>query len=213
MREIDLLTHEWNDIPPELRPAAVAAARDRASRLALAWTGVPDEITYVERGLSGASRPDIARWAAKSLPVLRADFRVCHYVDACIRAQASFHRRKAPPRSARKLVQWVKRTRADLNACRSILIDLHCGTPPFNRAGPLEREALRKMMEAVRRENERAEMLLLAMAFYPAARLEKREASGELEGLGLRTLPGETVTPSGGAAPDEIEAPVRGLLL
>jgi hypothetical protein len=188
MKEIDLLICEWNDIPQHLRPNAIAAARDRAGRLAMAWDGYPDETTYVERGLEGASRPDVARWAARSPSVLRTDLRVCHFVDACVRAQASFHRRKAPPQSAKKLTEWVKRTRANRDACRDILLDLHCDTPPFNRAGPVERQALRKMMEAMKRENERAEMLLLALAFYPPKWLEKRKAPRGLEELTLETL-------------------------
>jgi hypothetical protein len=53
----------------------------------------------------------------------------------------------------------------------------------------VEREALRRMMEAVKRENEQAEMLLIAMAFYPAEGLEKRDAPKDLEGLGLLPLP------------------------
>lgn len=188
MKEIELLICDWSDIPQELRPNAIAAARDRAERLALAWTGYPDETTYVEQGLRGASRLDIARWAEKPSSILRADFRVCHYVDACVRAQASFHRRKAPPKSVRKLVEWVQRTRANRDACRAILFDLHCGTPPFNLAGPVEKEALRKMMEAVKRENERAEMLLIALAFYSPQWPGKREAPRDFEGLTLQTL-------------------------
>lgn len=173
MNPIDLLTHDWHKIPREFRPEAIALARDRAVRLALQWPGNPDETTYVERGLKGAPASEIARWSEKPLAVLRADLRVCHFVDACIRSQVSFHRRKALPRSAKKLVEWVKQTRVHLDRCRDLLIDLHCGTPPYNEAGPVEREALRKMVESSRRENERAEMLLLAMAFYPAQSLEK----------------------------------------
>jgi len=188
MREIDLLICEWNDLPQHLRPNAITFARDRAARLAMAWDGNPDETTYVERGLQGASRSDSARWAAKSPSVLRTDLRVCHFVDACVRAQASFHRRKAPPASARKLTDWVKRTRANRDACRDLLLDLHCGTPPFHLAGTEERQALRKVMEAMKRENERAEMLLLALAFYPPKWLEKQEPLPGFEGLTLETL-------------------------
>src|SRR5262245_30564179 len=112
MKEIDLLICEWNDIPEDLCPHAIAITRGRASRLAMTWDGHPDETTYVQRGLLGASRLDTARWAAKPLSVLREDFRVCHFVDACLRTQASFYRRKAPPKSARKLTEWVKQTRA-----------------------------------------------------------------------------------------------------
>jgi hypothetical protein len=191
MNEIDLLTCAWNDIPDELRPNAITAARDRAGRLALGWAGHPDETTYVERALTSASSSDLARWRDKPPAVLRADLRVCHFVDACIRAQTGFHRRKAPPKSARKLVEWVKRTRANRAACRDILLDIHCGTPPFSLAGTVEREALRGMMEVVRRENEQAEMLLLAMAFYPAQGLKTKELPRRLAGLGLLPLPEE----------------------
>jgi hypothetical protein len=189
MKEIELLTCEWYAIPRDLRPDAIAFARDRAARLALTWTGHPDETTYIERGLSGASSSEVTRWAAKPLKVLRADFRVCHFFDACLRAQASFLRRKTPPKSAKKMVEWVKATRSRRDGCRDLLIDLHTGTPPFNLAGPEEREAMRKMMEAIKRENERAEMLLLAMAFYPAAGLEKQDAPAEAKGLELLPLP------------------------
>jgi hypothetical protein len=191
MKAIELLTYEWHAIPQDLRPDAIAAARDRAARLALTWTGHPDETTYVQRGLTGASPSDIARWRDKPLKVLRADVRVCHFFDACLRAQASFLRRKAPPKSVRKLVEWVKRTRARCDDCRNILIDLHCGTPPYDRAGPVERDALRRMMEAVKRENEQAEMLLIAIAFYPAQGLKTRELPRQLEGLELLPLPEE----------------------
>jgi hypothetical protein len=191
MNEIDLLTCAWNDIPDELRPNAIAAARDRAGRLALSWSGQPDETTYVERGLTGASSSDLARWRDKPTAVLRADLRVCHFVDACIRSQASFHRRKAPPKSARKLVEWVKRTRANRAACRDILLDMHSDTPPFSLAGSAEREALRGMMSAIRRVNEQAEMLLLAMAFYPAEGLKPRKLPRQLEGVDLLPLPEE----------------------
>jgi hypothetical protein len=191
MTEIDLLTRPWNEIPDDLRPNAIAIARDRAGRLALSWAGYPDETTYVERGLTGASSSDLARWRDKPPSVLRLDFRVCHFVDACIRAQASFHRRKTPPKSVRKLVEWVKQTRANRAACRDILLDIHSSTPPFGRAGSVEREALRGMMEVVRRENEQAEMLLLAMAFYPAEGLKTRELPRQLEGVDLLPLPEE----------------------
>jgi hypothetical protein len=191
MNEIDLLTCAWNDIPDDLRPNAISVARDRAGRLAMAWAGHPDETTYIERGLTGASSFDIARWRDKPTAVLRRDFRVCHFVEACIRAQASFHRRKGPPKSVRKIVEWVRRTRANRAACRDILLDIHCGTPPFSLAGTVEREALRRMMEAVKRENELAEMLLLAMAFYPAEGLKTRELPRRLEGLELLPLPEE----------------------
>jgi hypothetical protein len=83
----------------------------------------------------------------------------------------------------------VKRTRANRAACRDILLDIHCGTPPFGRAGSVERQALRGMMEVVKRENEQAEMLLLAMAFFPAERLKTRELPRQLEGLELLPLP------------------------
>jgi hypothetical protein len=191
MNEIDLLTLPWNDIPDDFRPNAISVARDRAGRLALTWSGHPDETTYVERALTGASSSDLARWRDKPPAVLRLDLRVCHFVDACIRAQTGFHRRKAPPKSARKLVEWVKRTRANRVACRDILLDMHCGTPPFSLAGTVEREALRRMMEVVKRENEQAEMLLLAMAFYPAEGLKTRELPRQLEGLDLLPLPEE----------------------
>jgi hypothetical protein len=191
MNEIDLLTRPWNDIPDDLRPNAIAIARDRAGRLALTWTGHPDETTYVERGLTGASGSDLARWRDKPPAVLRADLRVCHFVDACIRAQTGFHRRKTLPKSARKIVAWVKQTRANRAACRDILLDIHCGTPPLGRAGTVEREALRGMMEVVRRENELAEMLLIAMAFYPAEGLKTRQLPRHLEGLELLPLPEE----------------------
>jgi hypothetical protein len=46
-------------------------------------------------------------------------------------------------------------------------------------------------MEAVRRENEQAEMLLLAMAFYPAEALKTRELPRQLEGVDLLPLPEE----------------------
>ncbi len=186
MREIELLTCEWNDIPEPLRPNAISIARDRAARLAMAWDGSPDENTYVERGLVGASRSDIARWAAKPPAALRTDLRVCHYVDACVRAQAAFHRRKAPPKSTRQLVEWVKRTRRNRDACRDLLLDIHCDTPPFHLAGSLERQALRKTMEALKRENERAEMLLLALAFYSPKWLEKHEVRPQPEELTLQ---------------------------
>jgi hypothetical protein len=190
MTPIELLTQDWHKIPRELRPEAIAIVRDRAVRLALQWSGNPDETTYAERALKGAPASAIAHWSEKPLAALRTDLRVCHFVDACLRSQASFHRRKAPPRSARKLIEWVKQTRAHLDRCRDLLIDLHCGTPPYNEAGPVEREALRKMVEASRRENERAEMLLLAMAFYPAQSLEKPAApSEEPDELSLPPLP------------------------
>jgi hypothetical protein len=197
MKAIDLLTCEWNDLPQDLRPNAIAAARDRAARLAMAWDGYPDETTYVERALHDASRADRVRWAAKAPSILRADFRVCHYVDACVRAQAPFHRRKAPPKSVRKLTEWVKQTRANREACRNVLLDLHCGTPPFHLAGPVERDALRKMFEAVRRENERAEMLLIALAFYPADGLEKQQPRQLPEWLSFPTLPEPLLGESG----------------
>jgi hypothetical protein len=88
-----------------------------------------------------------------------------------------------------ELVKRVKPTRANWDDCRTILIDLHCGALPFDQAGPVEREALRRMMEEVRRENERAEMLLIAMAFYSAEGLKKGEAPRQLEGLDLLPLP------------------------
>jgi hypothetical protein len=75
------------------------------------------------------------------------------------------------------------------------LIDLHCGTPPFNEAGSVERDALRKMMEAVKRENERAEMLLIALALYPAQSPEKREAAREFEYLTFQPVPDAFATP------------------
>lgn len=192
MKEIELLTCEWALIPRDLRPDAIANARDRAGRLALTWSGDPDESTYVEHGLRGASRLDAARWSEKTPAILRADIRVCHYVDACVRAQAAFYRRKALPKSARKMVEWVKRTRANRGACRDILIDMHAGTPPYSLAGPVEREALRKMREAVRRENERAEMLLIAMAIYPAGQIQERASRPEVEELLFPSLPEST---------------------
>jgi hypothetical protein len=205
MKEIELLTCEWHQIPHGLRPRAIAAARDRATQLALTWAGHPDETTYVERGLAGASRSDLARWAAKPTKLLRADIRVCHFFDALVRAQASFLRRKAPPRSSKKLIDWVKQTRARRDSCRDLLIDLHAGTPPFDRAGPEERDTLRKMMEAVRRENERAEMHLIAAAFHPAERQEPQEASVDLPVLAFPAL-GEP-----GGAPTSEDLAVLGL--
>jgi hypothetical protein len=83
----------------------------------------------------------------------------------------------------------VKRSRFNWDACRNILIDLHCGTPPYDRAGPVEREALRRMIEAVRRENEQAEMLLISKGFYPAAGAKTRELPRRLEGVDLLPLP------------------------
>jgi hypothetical protein len=190
MKEIELLTSEWNEIPWDLRPKAIALARDRAVRLALTWTGHPDERTYVERGLSGAPSSEVARWSAKPLNALRADFRVCHFFDACLRAQASFLRRKAPPKSAPKLIEWVKHTREKRAHCRDILLDLHSGKNIFSQAGPQEREALKKMMEAVKRENERAEMLLIALAFYPSPSPEKREPIRNRDEPALQPFPG-----------------------
>src|SRR5688500_6905088 len=103
MKPIDLLTRDWHSIPRELRPEAIAVARDRAVRLALQWTVCTDVRTYVERGLKGASGSEIARWAEKPVAALRADLRVCHFVHAGVRSPVSFHRRKAIPRSAKKL--------------------------------------------------------------------------------------------------------------
>jgi hypothetical protein len=48
---------------------------------------------------------------------------------------------------------------------------------------------LRRMIETVWRENEQAEMLLLAMAFYPAEGLKTRELPRQLEGVDLLPLP------------------------
>jgi hypothetical protein len=53
----------------------------------------------------------------------------------------------------------------------------------------MERSALLRMMQAVKRENERAEMLLLALAFYPAEGLKTRELPRQLAGLDLLPLP------------------------
>jgi hypothetical protein len=55
----------------------------------------------------------------------------------------------------------------------------------------MERGALLRMIETVRRENEQAEMLLLAMAFYPAEGLKTRELFRQLKGLELLLLPEE----------------------
>jgi hypothetical protein len=51
------------------------------------------------------------------------------------------------------------------------------------------------MMEVVKRENEQAEMLLLALAFYPAEGLKARELPRELEGSEVLPLPGTSISP------------------